>query len=101
MIALRPTSVGFCAALVVAGLASPTASALPPSPFCPGNGTDVTVLGGGGGWCDFLFLPDGTHVHCEWGGFNAGLIDVASVSNCWRVYEDGTRVPAPPPPVRE
>jgi hypothetical protein len=87
--------------LPVALLFPPPASALPPSPFCPGDGTDVTVLGAGGGYCDFLFLPDGVHVHCEWGGFNAGLIDVASMSNCWRVHEDGTRVPAPPPPVRE
>jgi hypothetical protein len=80
-------------AVPVLGLfTAPTAEALPPSPFCPGNGTDITVMGAGGGWCDFLFLPDGTHVHCEWGGFNPGLIDVASVSNCWRVGADGGRL---------
>jgi hypothetical protein len=87
-------------AVALAGVATfwsaPAAGALPPSPFCPGTGTDVTILGAGGGYCDFMFLPDGSFVHCEWGGFDPGLINIASVSNCWRVHADGTRFdPAP------
>lgn len=85
---------------VVAMVSAPTASALPPSPFCPGDGVDVSVLGAGGGYCDFLFLPDGTHVHCEFGGVFIVLVDIVSVSNCWRVNADGTRVP-PAPLVRD
>lgn len=84
------------AALVAALMSAPTADALPPSPFCPGNGTDVVVMGAGGGWCDFMYTPDGLHVHCEWGGFTLGFMDVASVSNCWRVGPDGHRLDPPP-----
>src|SRR6266404_9805926 len=100
------------ALLLAAMVFAPSASALPPSPFCPGDGVDVSVLGVGGGYCDFLFLPDGTFVHCEFGGAGTILFEIASVSNCWRVAADGTRVgpaplvreppfPPPPPPSEE
>ncbi len=35
----------------------------------PGDGFHQNVLGAYGGYCDFMYLPDGTHVHCEWAGF--------------------------------
>lgn len=79
---------------------APAARSLPPSPFCPGDGVDVSVFGIGGGYCDFLFLPDGTHVHCEFGGAYMVLVEVVSVSNCWRVNADGSRIP-PAPLIRE
>lgn len=88
------------AAALVAVATAPAAQALPPSPFCPGDGLDVTILGMGGGYCNFLFMPDGTYVHCEFGGASVVLFEIASVSNCWRVAADGTRIP-PAPLVRD
>lgn len=80
---------------------APPAGALPPSPVCPGEGGDLSVLGADGGHCDFLFTPDGIHVHCEWGGFTVGMMfEITSVSNCWRVYADGSKVPSPVAPQR-
>ena len=84
------------AMLVAALVAGPTAHAMPPGALCPGEGTDITVLGGEGGYCDFLFTPDGLHVHCEWGGFVPGMITIVGVTNCWRVDKDGNKVPSGP-----
>lgn len=88
-----------CAAVLLAAalVCAPAANALPPGPFCPGEGTDIVVLGGEGGYCDFLFTPDGVHVHCEFGGFVLGsAIEIAGVTNCWRVDRDGNKVPSGP-----
>lgn len=77
--------------------ASPTAAALPgPGPICPGDGQDVNVLGVDAGHCDFMFTPDGIHVHCEWGGYGMPLWQVADATNCWRVDANGDRLPPPP-----
>lgn len=94
----------FGGALLLASLATaPTADALP-GPMCPGDGTDITVVFAGGGYCDFMFLPDGhgaeTHVHCEWGGV-LQMWNFISINNCWRVNADGSKIPAPPPPQRD
>jgi hypothetical protein len=58
--------------------------------LCPGVGTAVSVLFGGGGYCDYNFerveirpgLWGNMHSHCEWGG----APPVAEAWNCWRVF---------------
>jgi hypothetical protein len=58
--------------------------------LCPGVGAAASVVGGGGGYCDFDFqtvpLTATTfgvmHIHCEWGGF-APLLEIWQ---CWTVF---------------
>jgi hypothetical protein len=70
--------------------------------LCPGVGIAVNVLGGGGGYCDFDFVPvelanrsfGVMHIHCEFGGF----APVAASWQCWRVFPgqpDHPRLPDP------
>lgn len=104
-------------AAAVAMLAVPCAPANAfPGPTCPGNGNLTVVIGAEGGWCDFYFMPDGSHVSCRWADFSFLLGDIAGHTECRRVdaYEqllpdsppwivfgqwgDNERAPAPPPP---
>lgn len=58
--------------------------------MCPGIGGSASVLGFGGGYCDFNFQPiklDADHWavmhnHCEWGS----AAPVLGIWNCWRVF---------------
>jgi hypothetical protein len=91
----------FAVAVAIAAATAPSANAVP-GPLCPGDGFDQNVLGADGGYCDFLYLPNGTHVHCEWGGFSLGMMfPISETNNCWRVNEDGSRVPPPVAPQRD
>jgi len=51
--------------------------------LCPGWGMGANILGAGGGFCDFGFVPGGAHIHCEWGAF----APVAGGWQCWRVWQ--------------
>jgi len=70
--------------------------------LCPGRGAAVSVVGGGGGYCDWNFqvVPFGNghygvmHDHCEWGGFNP----LVEMWNCWRVWPGQPDHPALPDP---
>ena len=78
--------------------AAPPARAMPNMPFCPGDGQDTQVMGADKGYCDFMFMPDGSYVHCEWGGFQFGnMMTVAEQDTCWRVNKNGTPAPKPAP----
>jgi hypothetical protein len=101
----RAIGISAAVAVVVAGgvLATPTASALPPGPVCPGSGPDATVVLAEGGYCNMLFnVPDPvyglTYVHCEFGGLVlGGVYTIIGGSNCWRVQQStGDRIPDPP-----
>jgi hypothetical protein len=72
--------------------------AQPPGPYCPGDGDEIVVMAAVDGWCDFMFTPDGNHVHCKWAGFDP-MIDFGSETRCRRVHPDGSLVsPEPTPP---
>jgi hypothetical protein len=70
--------------------------------LCPGVGGAASVLGFGGGYCDWGFqtVPltattyGVSHFHCEWGGA-APLIEMF---NCWRVFPGQPDHPAHPDP---
>lgn len=65
--------------------------------LCPGVGGSASVLGAGGGYCDFNFQRTsvGTgHIHCEWGGASP----IVSMWNCWRVFPGQPDHPAHPDP---
>lgn len=68
-----------------------------PGPTCPGNGNDTVVIGADGGWCDYLFMPDGTHVSCRWADWSFLLGDLAGHTECRRVGADGQLLPGSPP----
>jgi hypothetical protein len=80
----------------------------------PGVGTAGNVVGGFGGFCDFPTEINGSHWHCEGGGFSAtgggafsggngatvtggGLLGAGGASCTWRC-PDNTLAPAPNPP---
>ena len=68
----------------------------------PGVGAAGGAIGGGGGYCDFDFIPvrlsattEGIgHIHCEWGGFTPLL----TVWQCWRVWPGQPDHPKLPDP---
>jgi hypothetical protein len=65
--------------------------------LCPGVGGSATVLGAGGGYCDFNFVTTRYgvgHIHCEWGGASP----IVSIWNCWRVFPGRPDHPALPDP---
>jgi hypothetical protein len=70
--------------------------------LCPGRGGAASVIGGGGGYCDWNFTPvklgpnsyGVMHDHCEWGGFNP----LVEMWNCWRVWPGQPDHPALPDP---
>src|SRR6516165_10000194 len=70
--------------------------------LCPGRGAAASVVGGGGGYCDWNFqvVPFSNghygvmHDHCEWGGFNP----LVEMWNCWRVWPGQPDHPALPDP---
>lgn len=76
--------------------ASP-ARAMPSIPTCPGNGNDTVVIGADGGWCDFLFMPDGSHVACRWADWSFLIGDIAGHSECRRVDTNEQLLPGSPP----
>ena len=81
------------------GISNPGAPAIF---LCPGVGAAGGAVGGGGGYCDFDFIPvklsattEGVgHIHCEWGGFTPLL----TVWNCWRVWPGQPDHPKLPDP---
>ena len=85
------------AATVSVGIACAPAAAAMPGPTCPGNGNDTVVIGADGGWCDYLFMPDGTHVSCRWADWSFLLGDLAGHTECRRVGADGQLLPGSPP----
>lgn len=87
------------AAPLAAALIAPPPAAAQLGPICPGDGDEVVAAGATDGWCDFLFTPDGVHVHCKWAGFSVIATEFGGVIRCRRVYADGTQVnPDPQPP---
>jgi hypothetical protein len=106
-----PTIAMIGALAVIAALTgTPTARA----DICayPGNGEGVNVLVAQGGFCDYPTEVNGSHMHCEVGGFgiggNFGLFGtnaslglggggIGGASCSWRC-PDGTLSPAPNPP---
>ena len=77
---------------------APVANAVPGLPNCPGNGDDTVAVGADGGWCDFLYLPNGTHVSCRWADFSFPLIgDIGGHQECRIVNADGSLAPGSPP----
>ena len=81
------------------GISNPGAPAIF---LCPGVGAAGGAIGGGGGYCDFDFIPvrlsattEGIgHIHCEWGGFTPLL----TVWQCWRVWPGQPDHPKLPDP---
>jgi len=81
------------------GISNPGAPAIF---LCPGVGAAGGAIGGGGGYCDFDFVPvrlsattEGIgHIHCEWGGFTPLL----TVWQCWRVWPGQPDHPKLPDP---
>src|SRR6516165_5976174 len=81
------------------GISNPGAPAIF---LCPGVGAAGGAVGGGGGYCDFDFVPvrlsattEGIgHIHCEWGGFTPLL----TVWQCWRVWPGQPDHPKLPDP---
>jgi len=81
------------------GISNPGAPAIF---LCPGVGAAGGAIGGGGGYCDFDFIPvrlsattEGVgHIHCEWGGFTPLL----TVWQCWRVWPGQPDHPKLPDP---
>jgi hypothetical protein len=70
--------------------------------LCPGVGAAGSAIGGGGGYCDFDFIPVALsatgfgvmHIHCEWGGF----VPIVEMWSCWRVWPGQPDHPAHPDP---
>jgi hypothetical protein len=70
--------------------------------LCPGVGAAGSAVGGGGGYCDFDFIPVALsatgfgvmHIHCEWGGF----VPIVEMWNCWRVWPGQPDHPKLPDP---
>jgi hypothetical protein len=81
------------------GISNPGAPAIF---LCPGVGAAGGAVGGGGGYCDFDFVPvrlsastEGIgHIHCEWGGWTPLL----TVWQCWRVWPGQPDHPKLPDP---
>ena len=76
--------------------ASP-AHAIPGMPNCPGNGNDSVALGADGGWCNYMYLPDGTHVSCRWADFSFLIGEIGGHQECRIVNADGSLAPGSPP----
>jgi hypothetical protein len=76
---------------------APHARALPSIPNCPGNGNDSVAIGADGGWCNFMYMPDGTHVSCRWADFSFLIGDIGGHSECRRVDQNGNLLPGSPP----
>lgn len=73
-----------------------TAQALP-GPTCPGNGNESVAIGADGGWCNYLYLPDGSHVSCRWADFMFLIGDIGGHTECRRVDAHNNLLPGSPP----
>jgi hypothetical protein len=84
------------AALAIAALNAPTAQAMP-GPTCPGNGNDTIVFGASGGWCEYLYMPNGMHVSCRWADWSFLIGDIAGRTECRIVDVNDELAPGSPP----
>lgn len=93
-------TIGAAVLLGVALVTAVPAGAEPFGPICPGDGDEVTAVGVTDGYCDFMFTPDGNHVHCKWAGFSLVATEFGGVIRCRRVSQDGSLInpdPVAPP----
>lgn len=94
---IRNSAIGVCVWLLLASVAIAPVQAVPGIPNCPGNGDDSVVIGADGGWCNFLYLPNGSHVSCRWADFAFLIGDIGGHSECRRVDANGKLLPGSPP----
>jgi hypothetical protein len=88
------------------GIASPPGMNFAPAGatvfMCAGPGAAADVLGFGGGYCNFNFVPvkltettyGVMHTHCEWGGARP----IIEMWKCWRVFPGQPDHPEHPDP---
>lgn len=84
-----------CVAILMVVAATP-AEAMP-GPTCPGNGNDSVAIGADGGWCNFMYMPDGSHVSCRWADFAFLIGEIGGHTECRRVDANGDLLPGSPP----